>query len=303
MFGIPGKQAVTITDKAAAQIAKLMAKDGHQGLRIGVKKGGCAGMEYTMDYVTEVDPLDEVVEQDYLTKVERWKNWTMDESGFGMEGFAELYAITHNERHRAIGRAYIENLLATFRRPDGLWEKIWHRNDPDRESMQMAVDAPAGTPVLLPTDRMTRGQGWAMIGLLASHRMMPEGGYLEQAQQMAAHLVDAQHAEGYWAFRFDQPVEEAGISEKGTTLWSLLFYRLYHQTGETRYLEAARKALRWGVGAQYAGDDPNAAGGIVGQSPASGVMYRRWFRLICSYTMAWHGLALLEELALDVAQK
>lgn len=63
MFGIPGKQAVSITDKAAAQIAKLMAKDGHQGLRIGVKKGGCAGMEYTMDYVTEVDPLDEVVEQ------------------------------------------------------------------------------------------------------------------------------------------------------------------------------------------------------------------------------------------------
>ncbi len=63
MFGIPGKQAVTITDRAAAQISKLMAKDGHQGLRIGVKKGGCAGMEYTMDYVDEVDPHDEVVEE------------------------------------------------------------------------------------------------------------------------------------------------------------------------------------------------------------------------------------------------
>jgi len=64
MFSIPGKQAVTLTDKAATQIAKLMAKDGSQGLRIGVKKGGCAGMEYTMDYVSEVDPMDEVVEQD-----------------------------------------------------------------------------------------------------------------------------------------------------------------------------------------------------------------------------------------------
>ena len=64
MFGIPGKQAVSMTPAAAAQIAKLMNKDGHQGLRIGVKKGGCAGMEYTMDYVSEVDPNDEVVEQD-----------------------------------------------------------------------------------------------------------------------------------------------------------------------------------------------------------------------------------------------
>ena len=64
MFGIPGKQAVTITPRAAAQIAKLMSRDGHQGLRIGVKKGGCAGMEYTMEYASEVDPHDEVVEQD-----------------------------------------------------------------------------------------------------------------------------------------------------------------------------------------------------------------------------------------------
>jgi iron-sulfur cluster assembly protein len=64
MFGIPGKQAVTLTDKAAAQIAKLMAQGGTQGLRIGIKKGGCAGMEYTMDYVSDIDPNDEVVEQD-----------------------------------------------------------------------------------------------------------------------------------------------------------------------------------------------------------------------------------------------
>jgi iron-sulfur cluster assembly protein len=41
-----------------------MARDGKKGLRIGVKKGGCAGMEYTMDYVSEVNPLDEIVEQD-----------------------------------------------------------------------------------------------------------------------------------------------------------------------------------------------------------------------------------------------
>ncbi len=64
MFSIPGKQAVSITPAAATQIARLMHKAGHAGLRIGVKKGGCAGMEYTMDYVDEADPMDEAVEQD-----------------------------------------------------------------------------------------------------------------------------------------------------------------------------------------------------------------------------------------------
>ncbi|MCK0170660.1 iron-sulfur cluster assembly accessory protein [Aliiroseovarius sp. S1123] len=63
MFGIPGKSPITMTPAAEAQIARLMEKDGHKGLRIGVKKGGCAGMEYTMDYVDEVEPHDEVVEQ------------------------------------------------------------------------------------------------------------------------------------------------------------------------------------------------------------------------------------------------
>lgn len=64
MFGIPGKQAVTLTPKAASQVSKLMTSAGHAGLRIGIKKGGCAGMEYTMEYVEETDPNDEVVEQD-----------------------------------------------------------------------------------------------------------------------------------------------------------------------------------------------------------------------------------------------
>ncbi|MDB6453276.1 HesB/IscA family protein [Falsirhodobacter sp. 20TX0035] len=64
MFSIPGKQAVSITPAAAKQIARLMTKQNSAGLRIGVKKGGCAGMEYTMDYVSDVNPMDETVEQD-----------------------------------------------------------------------------------------------------------------------------------------------------------------------------------------------------------------------------------------------
>ena len=64
MFSIPGKQAVTLTPSAVGQIRKLMESGGKSGLRLGVKKGGCAGMEYTLDYVDEIEPHDEVVEQD-----------------------------------------------------------------------------------------------------------------------------------------------------------------------------------------------------------------------------------------------
>ena len=55
MFGIPGNPPVTLTPAAVGQIQKLMDKDGHWGLKLGVKKGGCAGMEYTLDYVDGPD--------------------------------------------------------------------------------------------------------------------------------------------------------------------------------------------------------------------------------------------------------
>lgn len=62
MFGIPGKPPVEVTPAAARQISRLMARGDTYGLKLGVKKGGCAGMEYTMDYVAAPEPHDEVVE-------------------------------------------------------------------------------------------------------------------------------------------------------------------------------------------------------------------------------------------------
>jgi len=57
-------KVITLTDAAAERIRALMAaaQGNATGLRIGVKKGGCAGMEYTMEYAAEPDPRDELVE-------------------------------------------------------------------------------------------------------------------------------------------------------------------------------------------------------------------------------------------------
>lgn len=57
-------KAVTLTDRAADRVKSIMnnADKDYVGVRIGVEKGGCAGMAYTMDYAEEVAPLDEVIE-------------------------------------------------------------------------------------------------------------------------------------------------------------------------------------------------------------------------------------------------
>jgi iron-sulfur cluster assembly protein len=56
-------KVMTLTDAAAARVKAIMAtKPDVVGLRIGVKKGGCAGMEYTMSWAETLDQFDEVVE-------------------------------------------------------------------------------------------------------------------------------------------------------------------------------------------------------------------------------------------------
>jgi len=57
---------MTMTPAAVERVRKLMETKGPSvaGLKIGVKKGGCAGMEYTLDWVDAVSKFDEVVEQD-----------------------------------------------------------------------------------------------------------------------------------------------------------------------------------------------------------------------------------------------
>ena len=69
MFGIPGKPAVTLTDAASDQIQKLMKQKSSKGLRIGVKKGGCAGMEYTMEFVDASTAHDEVIDNNGATVI------------------------------------------------------------------------------------------------------------------------------------------------------------------------------------------------------------------------------------------
>jgi iron-sulfur cluster assembly protein len=57
-------QVMKLTERAAERIKALIADKGDTtaGLRIGIKKGGCAGMEYTLTWAAEQDRRDEVVE-------------------------------------------------------------------------------------------------------------------------------------------------------------------------------------------------------------------------------------------------
>jgi len=60
----PRPQVMRLTDAAASRIKEVMANANGPvaGVRVGVKNGGCAGMEYTMEYAEAPAATDEIVE-------------------------------------------------------------------------------------------------------------------------------------------------------------------------------------------------------------------------------------------------
>jgi len=60
----PRPQVMRLTDAAASRVRELSSRADSEivGLRVGIKNGGCAGMEYTVEYAHDIRPTDEVVE-------------------------------------------------------------------------------------------------------------------------------------------------------------------------------------------------------------------------------------------------
>lgn len=55
---------MSMTDAAAARVREIVDNSGEpaKGIRVSIRKGGCAGMEYAIDLVTEVQPKDDLIE-------------------------------------------------------------------------------------------------------------------------------------------------------------------------------------------------------------------------------------------------
>ena len=59
-----GFAVMSLTDSAADRVRSIVEGAGAdaKGIRVGIKKGGCAGMEYAVDLVTEPNPKDDLIE-------------------------------------------------------------------------------------------------------------------------------------------------------------------------------------------------------------------------------------------------
>jgi iron-sulfur cluster assembly protein len=55
--------ALILTEAAQARVAELMSRapDGVVGVKLSTPRRGCSGLAYSVDYVTDPDPIDEAI--------------------------------------------------------------------------------------------------------------------------------------------------------------------------------------------------------------------------------------------------
>ncbi len=61
----PRPSVLHLTERAAERVRELVVNAAKpiKGVRVGVAKGGCAGMEYTLEGVETPNPMDDVVDE------------------------------------------------------------------------------------------------------------------------------------------------------------------------------------------------------------------------------------------------
>jgi len=86
---------LTITQSAAEQVEKQLMKRGHGiGLKLGIKKSGCTGFSYVIDYADNLTSDDLVFDQRGIKIVVSQNDWPYLEGiniDFRREGISEAF--------------------------------------------------------------------------------------------------------------------------------------------------------------------------------------------------------------------
>ncbi len=99
--------AISLTEPAVSRVKHFLANRGSGiGVRVGVTTTGCSGLAYLIEFVDEVNPDDEIIEQDsVLIVVDKKSSVYLDgtEVDFVREGLNEGFQFNNPNQKGACG--------------------------------------------------------------------------------------------------------------------------------------------------------------------------------------------------------
>jgi hypothetical protein len=228
---------------------------------------------YTGDFV----PLD------YNINTEKWGDYTIIDTAFLPEGLEAFDRFTASSRYKDDIAFFMDRFINQFRLDSGFYGQRYTPTD--------GVDRTI----------FSRGEGWAMEGLLASYRATGERSYLYQAIRIASQMAAAQNDDGSWSYVLgydgkpeQTDMEGTGICEKATPILAYFFLEIFGiDPSQVVLLQAADKALQW-CEDNISRDSDLGYGGIKSRSLNSGITGLPFLTVATGYANAFYILAKLK---------
>ena len=171
-------------------------------------------------------------------------SWLYVDAGSAGAFFSRMYNITSDETWRNALVCFIDWYITSFVTKDGFFRWTWSQNMLRR-----------GRNVF------SRGQAWALDGLIAAYQATGERHYITIAENCADVLLRAQSYDGSWPYILERP--SSGPCNKGTPIIAYQFLSLFQYTHDFRLKASAIRALEWCAENQRRDlDNPYTCGGI-----------------------------------------
>lgn len=157
----------------------------------------------------------------------KWNNSAIIvDTGFTAALFADLAEITGESAYLGFLRSFSDAYSSAFR-------------DPTTGGFATSVDGMCHRSA----GRFSRGQAWALEGLMPAYDMLGDEGIKATVDGIAGYLVAQQSSDGGWAYDFSKPL--LGQDCKGVSVIARSLASWGLRTGRKDCLESAGKALEW----------------------------------------------------------
>lgn len=205
-------------------------------------------------------------------RTNRWNSdWLYVDCAFTTTLFRDLYHQTRDEAYAQWTRAFIAAFVKAFLRPDGLF------------------DAFSGEMRVHKGHVFTRGQAWALDGLLSAHEVTPDEELLTIAEATLRRLQETQNPDGSWYYSLLSP--QSGKDAKAVPIIANHALRLHGRRPQAWLVELAARALDWCTAQQAPANVPFAGGGIGSYTSEGAITGKTSASIIFSYSVAYYLLA------------
>jgi rhamnogalacturonyl hydrolase YesR len=138
------------------------------------------------------------------------------------------------------------------------------------------------------TDYYTRGQAWALEGLINASELLSDSKFERIAIRVAQTLCDNQRNDGGWDYLLDN--EYSGEDNKGTPVIAYQLARLGMMTDNEEFLHAADRGIHW-CEANQSRQAGKGYGGIRAWNREGNIVGERYATTAFSYATAYYLLA------------